>query len=260
MFVSHSELTSYLTCPRKHHHAYRDRRVPRASSDALSTGKRVDEALKGEAIELPPLEAALVDGHRMRWKQSKIRITENAVWFEVEIAKGVTAVGEFDALGIDENGREIIIERKTTSESLVNFFARFVKLDPQVSTYLLARPAASYVLVDALKKSTLRGKKDESDADLYERALLGIADNLDAHYARVPIVRLANEHASHVRDILGTVRLIQIADEDARFGRMPPRNTKACMGYGRPCEYLPVCTGATTTADDLRYMNKEKRR
>lgn len=257
--ISHSELASYLTCPRKHHHAYRDRRVPRVASEALDTGRRVDMALKGDVVELSPLERALVDGHRIRWKASRIRETEQGVWFETQISNDVTIIGEFDAIGVDEEGREIIIERKTTSESFQSFLTRFVKLDPQVSTYLHARPSAQYVLVDMLKKSTLRGKKDETESQLHERALEAIANKLDEHYQRVQIVRFPNEHASHVRDVLGTVRLIQIGDEDASYGRLPPRNPKACNAYGRPCEYLPVCTNARSISDDLFYMNKEKR-
>ena len=259
--VSHTELATYLTCPRKHHHAYRDRRIPLYKSDALETGIRVDRALRGAIVELPPLERALVDGHRARWKTSKIQIVKNGIWFEAPISPDVTVIGEIDAIAIDEQGREIIIERKTTSEDIGPgsfFWRRFLKLNPQVTMYLLAKPKCQYVLVDALKKSTLRGKKDESDQELYERAIDGIANNLDAHYQRVQIVRHASEHASHVRDVLGTVRLIQIADEDASYGRLPPRNPGACMNYGKPCEYLPVCSGETTIGDDSRYRTKEK--
>jgi hypothetical protein len=254
--VSHSELTTYLTCPRKHHHAYRDRRVSRVKSDALTTGSRVDTALKNEPVDLSPLEHALVDGYRARWRKHPLNETAQGVRFEVEAKPGLMIVGEFDALGIDENGDEFIIERKTTSDLGAMFWHRFLKLDPQVSTYLMARPAAKYVLVDALKKSTLRGKKDETDLELYERAAEAIANNIDSHYQRRVIVRFPHEHSAHMRDVLGTVRLIQIADEDARFGAMPPRNTKACMNYGSPCEYLPCCDGSTTIKDDLRYKEK----
>ena len=261
MRVSHSELTTYLTCPRKHHHAYRDRRVPRVKSDALTTGARVDKALKGDTITLPPLERALVDGYRARWKQSPLNETAQGVWFEVEAKPGVTIVGELDAIGVDDNGDEFIIERKTSGEDISAksmFWHRFLKLDPQVSTYLMARPTAKYVLVDAMKKSALRGKKDETDLELYERSAEAIANNIDAHYHRRVIVRFPHEHAAHMRDVFGTVRLIQIADEDMRYGVMPPRNTKACLAYGKTCEYMPVCDGSTTI-DDPRYETKGKR-
>lgn len=227
-------------------------------SDALETGARVDRALKGEVVELPPLERALVDGHRMRWENDPLPITQEAVRFKVELSDSVSIVGEWDAITADS-----IVERKTTSESLAPeslFWHRFVKLDPQVSTYLLARPEAKHVTVDALRKLAIRKRKDESDDDLYTRALETVANDLDYYYRRVQIVRSKAEHASHVRDILGTVRLIQIGDDDASYGRMPPRNPKACIGYGRPCEYLSVCTGETTIRDELRFKNKEKTR
>jgi hypothetical protein len=257
--TSHSELTTYLTCPRKHHHAYRDRRVPRVKSDALTTGARIDKALKNELVDLPPLERALVDGYRARWRKHPLNETAQGVRFEVEVKPGLTIVGEFDALGIDENGDEFIIERKTTSDLGTMFWHRFLKLDPQVSTYLMARPTAKYVLVDALKKSALRGKKDETDLELYERAAEGIINNIDSHYQRRVIVRFPHEHAAHMRDVFGTVRLIQIADEDARYGVMPTRNTKACLAYGKPCEYLGVCDGSTTIEDPM-YVTKERRK
>lgn len=257
MRTSHTEFTTYLTCPRKHHHAYRDRRVPRVKSDALTIGGRIDTALKGAPVALGPLEQALVDGYRARWKRHPLNETAQGVKFEVEAKPGVTIVGEFDALGIDENGDEFIIERKTASDIGAMFWLRFLKLDPQVSMYLMARPTAKYVLVDALKKSTLKGKKNESELDLYERAAKAIANNIDSHYQRRVIVRFPHEHAAHMRDVLGTVRLIQIADEDARYGAIPPRNTKACMNWDSACEYLPVCSGETTIADDLRYRSKQ---
>jgi hypothetical protein len=258
MIVSHSEIVSYLTCPRKHHHAYRDRRVARVVSDALETGSRIDRVLKGEIVELPPLERALMDGYRVRYKNDPITTTAEGVKFYYRASEDLTIVGEFDAVTSDA-----IVERKTTSESIEHtslFWHRFLKLDPQVSTYLLARPEAKYVIVDALRKLAIRKRKDETDDDLYARGLETIAEDLDYYYQRVQIVRSKSEHVVHMRDVLGVARLIQIGNEDASYGRLPPRNPKACLGWGRPCEYLNVCDGTTTIRDDLRFKTKESHR
>lgn len=251
--VSHSELSTFRECPRKWSLRYRLNRVTRTPSDALRTGKRVDLALRGDAVELPPQERALVEGHAMRWADSKLHVTQDGVWFTARISDDVEVIGELDAIGTVD-GHEVIVERKTTSQDIgpgSQYWRRVMHVDPQVSLYLIARPTAEFVLYDVLRKPALRGKAGETDEQLHRRTLATIAEDPEKYYQRAHIVRFEEERRSHVRDVLGTVHLMQAAERD------PPRNVDACFRWGE-CEYFSVCSGEVTIDDESRYMDRSR--
>lgn len=71
-------------------------------------------------------------------------------------------------------------------------------------------------------------------------------ENPEKYYARKQVPRLDSElleYASELWDVAKTIH-------EARKHDRHYRNSSACMSYGRPCEYLPLCSGHDTTESD----------
>lgn len=86
---------------------------------------------------------------------------------------------------------------------------------------------------------------DETPEEYEARCMEAIAAEPDRYFARAEVVRLESEILAARRDVWETSRLISSGHY--------PRNVDACMKWGRPCPYLPVCSGGATLEDDTRY-------
>lgn len=262
MLASHSQIATFRTCPRKWKHVYVDRRVPRVeASKALRIGNAVDAALKGGPLPEDPADRAMVLGHRARWRDSGLTITDVDVPFVYTLANetigsdgirrdGIEINGELDAIATDANGDRVGIEIKTTSKDIApggHYWRHVMLIDPQASAYLHALGLRRLVW-DALRKPALRqGKKETADA-FHIRVLTDISENLDYYYQRAVIVRLEADHEDFVRDVLGTVHLMQTGHT--------PRNPGSCFNWNRECEYFSVCSGQARLDDDNIFMDR----
>jgi hypothetical protein len=293
--VSHSELHTFHVCPRKWHYAYVLRREARATAEALLVGRRVEVPVKDLLVGVPPKlddlkveERALVQAYALRWKGSELEITDVNVPFEVDV-HGIVVVGEIDAVGW-QHKRRVLMDTKTTSEDISAgspYWRRITHADPQVTTYLLAARVlgweAAFMVWDVLRKTQLerhlatpaekrkytkptkaeptprlyanQREADETDAEFEVRVLEDIEKRPDWYFARNTIVRYEGEHEAHVRDLKGTVHLMQVVrDMDE-----PPRNVHSCFQYGSECPYFSVCTGEAKITDDTRFQERKHR-
>lgn len=277
MLVSHSSLSTFLTCPRKWRHVYVDRRTPKTTPKALLVGRSIDSALKNGTTPDDPVERAMMLGWRVRWRDDPLQITETDIRFEHEIGDGIVMQGEIDAIAGDT-----AIEWKTTSHDISpgsSYWQRVLLIDAQVSVYLAAlrERGITKLVYDVLRKPDLERQKatpedkrqytkptkknpeprlyanqrerDESPDEFSTRVLEAIAEDPERYYQRAPIVRLEADHADFVRDVKGTVRLMQAG--------VAPRNPGACFQFRR-CEYFDVCTGQVRIDDDNYFMDRTR--
>lgn len=271
LIASHSQLATFRRCPREHHHRYVDRIEAVGTAEPLVAGKRIHGALgafhRGETSEPwealdKPLERALMRGYVARWAGSSLAVAQTDVTFTISIG-GIRMVGELDAIGNYEGAR-MIVEHKTSSEDITPgsaYWRRVTTSDAQVSTYLYASAqlglGAERILYDVLRKSALRGKKGETDAELEERAADDMAARPEHYFQRAEITRLADEHAAFERDIAGTVRLLQATVDDAQPA---PRNPDSCHKFGRECDFYSVCFSGGSINDDSRFRARLARK
>jgi hypothetical protein len=267
--VSNSEISTYLRCAREHYFSYGLKREARLSkAEALTKGLAVHKALgqhhRGERVEyglLAPELRALVRGYVAYWGNPDrvFACSGTDVRFQIEIERGrILVVGEFDGTGtlLEENDLPAIHEIKTSSEDISigsPYWQKVALTDRQLSIYLIASKQLGWgqtkVLYDVLRKPTLRrNKAKESEEEFEERVLEDIIADPGKYYQRNTIVRLEEEHEAHVKDIEGTVRLMQVSRE---MGPDAPRNVDSCFKWGRPCQFYAVCgTGVDIMNED----------
>lgn len=80
-----------------------------------------------------------------------------------------------------------------------------------------------------------------------------IIDKAEELYRRADIVRLADEERDAAWDTWQTAANIREGRNAGRF----PRNSDACVRYGSPCTFFPVCVGEASLDDALRYRRAE---
>jgi hypothetical protein len=268
MSKSHTELQCYRRCPREHYYRYALYREPIISPEALAIGKRFDKAAKaamqGKPVDyalLKPAERALVKAYAERWRGT-ITIEQVDVPFRVRMG-AVDVVGELDAIGfLHEKKRRVILELKTTSKDISigsDYWRTISQVDPQATIYLKAADTLGlsepFLLWDAARKPALKHGKKETEAEFENRVMEDIAENLDYYFQRAEIVRSEEEHESSIRDMNGTVHLMDVT---RMLGRAP-RNVDACFTFHRPCDFLPVCSGSHGIDDPTLYRSKERR-
>jgi hypothetical protein len=235
----------------------------------LSIGKRIDTAVKAVALGkqpdyklLKPAERALVKGYAIRWQDYPLKIEKIDVAFKVRMGSA-EVVGEMDSVGVRRGvQRTEIMETKTTSKDIgpgSDYWRQITNVDPQSTIYLFAAKelgiADPWLTWDVMRKPELRQKKDEADDDFESRVLEDISERFHYYYQRAQIVRSDEEHQAAVRDINGTLHLMQVT----RMLPEAPRNVDACFTFHRPCDFLPVCSGSHSIEDPTLYKDKEKR-
>lgn len=193
--------------------------------------------------------------------------------------------GRFD-LRVGFDRKKWMVEHKTSSEEIADPAAAYWKrlaIDQQVSMYALAHwqneEKLDGTIYDVIRKPTIRPKQitksdqkvmteqkiycgfsiDNADIsfaaaneNVETPALYGLRllrDCLDSptkYYQRRPIPRLDNE----ILEWSG--ELWQVA-QDIRATELSGghyRNSGACMNYGRPCDFLGICSGYDTPDSD----------
>jgi hypothetical protein len=255
--LTNSEVTCFQRCEREWQHRYLDRRTGQSDQESLSRGKRIHRELaawwsgaKTEG-EIPPIETAMMIGYAARYVRPNLRDIRVNVPFRAQIG-GVDVVGECDAVGVDEDGRTVVVEHKTTSQNISpgsQYWRERIHCDTQVSTYLAAFPGAT-VLYDVLHTPGLKplpanSKRPmtESNEEYIDRILADMQSEPEKYFQRAYIVRLEAEHEAFADD----VATIHGRMNDSR--RPPPRNPRSCFTYGRACDFFDVCYGGKAITD-----------
>lgn len=202
-----------------------------------------------------------------------------------------TQGGRFDLM-VDFDARTWMVEHKSTSEDIGDpgsSYWRRLAIDSQVSMYALANWQSGRKLdgtiYDVIRKPTIRPKQvtkadqkklieakiycdfavddhDIAEADgnqfsetpklFFLRLLRDTLDNPTKYFQRRPVPRVDNEileWAGELWQVAQDIRQTELTGTHYR-------NSGACMNWGRPCEYLPICSGHDTPDSD-RWRKRE---
>lgn len=226
---------------------------------------------------------ALMLGYHMVWKDAPLQVAGVEVSFEVPLVHPVYRrehpfygfLGRIDALAYVA-GELCVIEHKTTT-SLIDTGSRYwskLLMDAQVSDYLAAATEATAVIYDVIHKPKLEPLEAESPTlkkarKRWESSRTGpetpeeyglriteeIAEAPAKFYQRRKVVRLQSEARAAMIDLWDTANEMTFAHITDTWSR----NTQACDNqYGRPCVFLPVCSGTARLDDETRYKKTER--
>lgn len=175
-------------------------------------------------------------------------------------------------------------EAKTSSDDISpgSPYWRRLMIDTQVSVYFPGAEALGHGSVrelqyDVLGKPQLRPKlatpldkrkykaktgelyanqraEDETPEEFGYRVSQAIAKDPPKYYQRARVTRLSTEVEEARADLWQT----GLAIRNAELTGMWPRNSDACMQWGRPCEYFDVCTGVASIDDPLLFIRRKK--
>lgn len=185
-----------------------------------------------------------------------------------------------------------VVEHKTTSEKIDDPDAPLFKrlpFDSQVSKYALScwqsGKKVSAVVYDLCRKPGIRPRKltkadyetlihsgeycgfvitgdskmaaaesGDENPELFEyRVARETIDNPDSYFVRKPLRPLDNEIVDYARELWDIARDMHWSHKEEMF----TRNPGACLMYGRPCEYLGICSGHDTPDSD-KWVRKEQ--
>ncbi len=289
--ISHSALVLVRNCLRQYRNSYIELRRGRSVAPSLMFGGLWDRGLTawhwgkspvdrlaralGVIMQAPPgvqreTAKALILGYTARWGAEQIATIATQVEFTVPIVHPETGEEHpaYDYTGVLDghvrlaDGREMILESKTSSEDIEpgsTYWQRVTTLDPQCSMYLLGARQQNRdvdaVLYDVTKKPALRQGKKETAEEFGERVQNDILARPEVYFQRQEVVQLESEARAYQQDLWDYAEILADAERANRW----PRNPDRCRQYGRPCDYLPVCTGVASLDDDVLFTKREKK-
>jgi len=186
--LSHSRLSCWRACPRRHYLAYELALRPRevsfplrvgaafhAAHEAIDTGADVGAVIERE-VDDPydrALVAAMLDGHLRRWAGQDNEVVATEMAFDLPLTNPTTGAatpvwrlaGKVDRIERLPDGRLALRERKTTSKDFAPGSDYWVQLymDQQISLYVIAARALGYdvqtILYDVTRRPALRPLK-----------------------------------------------------------------------------------------------------
>lgn len=183
-------------------------------------------------------------------------------------------------------GKKFLLEHKTTGDSIDDpsgtYWAR-LDIDAQVSAYVLSQWQGGRkldgTLYDVIRKPGIRpkaipktaavelsegrycglpiesrqGPGDVENAELYQARLTAdVLTNSSWYYQRKCVYRLDHQLAEYAGELWETADEIRRAKLEGRHYR----NSGACMSYGKPCEFLGICSGHDRPDSD-RWKKRE---
>jgi len=224
----------------------------------------------------------MLRGYDLRWRDSlDLKSVESVEKkFSVPIINPDTGYpmretrleGMVDVKCVDE-----VVEHKTSAMDISpgSPYWRRLAMDTQVSNYLIAENV-SKCMYDVLGKPKVKPfkatpmenrKYKTTDGTLYKsqhecdeepeayrvRLRNHIAENPERYYQRGIVVRLEGELLEARADLYQQAQMIKASKRTERY----PRNSDACMLYGKECEFFDACTGISDPGTDSRFIKKE---
>jgi hypothetical protein len=308
--LTNSRRSCFLSCPRKHYFMYELRRRPLVESKALTFGKMFHSALElwltgatgnvaaimdvvtrdaGKDSDLYTIRRlhALMDGYDAMYSNRRECYTTVCVEREYRAplinpktekeSRTWLLAGKIDAVVEDSAGNKIIVEHKTTSDSVAPESDYWTKLpiDGQVSGYMVGAATlgfdAVHCLYDVIHKPGIKpllatppdklkynkdGRlsatcrlDDESPDDYYHRLREDIFSRPEYYFARREIVRMDDEIAEYMGDMWAVGQMIRECQRAARW----PKNVSACTNMGT-CPYFYVCTRCASIEDNTMFV------
>lgn len=281
---------------------------PKESALALSFGTCAHDWLqnfwlgKPKPMDYPQLDPfeqarlrAMLRGYEIRWSDYvfECEVIGTEIEGKVPLVNPETGAKstywwvafKLDAL-IRVNGELIVEEHKTSRDTSDGYFER-LRMDSQISTYLMATKAIGYgepagVEYDVLKKPNLepllatpvdkrkytqptkkdpvsrlyanQRDRDETPAEFEARCFDAIAEAPQEYYQHYKAVRLESEVTKAARSLWAVAKQIRESINDDCW----PQNARACRNeYGRFCEYWPICSGRSNPEDTMIYERRE---
>lgn len=169
--LSHTQMTTFMRCPREHHFRYGLRRAPKDDAEALRlgrlwsvfleyhyTGRDWLSAITKLAIDEFELAkvTALALGYETRWADESLETVAVELVFQTPIVNPETnrasqtfqLGGRLDRVARDRTtGEAILVESKTTSDEIgygADYWRTISTTDPQVSTYFPGARSRGY--------------------------------------------------------------------------------------------------------------------
>lgn len=234
MKASISRIKAFKACRRMYEFRYIEGLEPVKKAEALETGLSYHSYLEGlyKTGELPDeytKECAMAHAYK-KFVFPNVQIAPDGAEKWLESVRGShTLIGRVD--GITPDG--VIVEHKTTSGNLLEYEYN-LQLDEQLLAYM-ALTGAREILYTVCQKPTIRQKKDETDAEFFER----VFDWYDE--TKIGVIPL-NRTDADVERFLNDFESICSEMEDAeKHKERLYRNTAHCNCWGRKCEYFPIC-------------------
>ena len=247
-----------------------------------------------EALELAVVGAAdeyeaakvrvLLTGYDARWAGERFNVTAVERQFRAPLVNPETgAPSRTYELGgkVDVLLARGIVEHKTTSEEIGvgSMYWRRLALNSQVSTYYAGAKALGHevdsCLYDVIRKPAIRPLKatplesrkftkdgrlyaaqrdhDETVQEYAARLTEEVAASPDKYFQRGEVVRLEAEEREAAFDVWQLARSMR----EAELAGRAPRNTDACMRYGRICPFFDCCSGVASLDDKGRFTRVE---
>lgn len=110
---------------------------------------------------------------------------------------------------------------------------------------------------DQDRQSLAVGEERES-LDMYEARLAHdcTVERPERYFQRRAVPRLDSEIAEYAGELWEHGQDVLYTRNKTAEGKLPPRNSGACMLYGSPCNFLGICSGHDTPESD-RWRRKE---
>lgn len=210
----------------------------------------------------------LMTGYHTRWKDAGWETIETEQEFMLpvvnpnsgRISRTFNYAGKFDGT-VTDGAKRLLLEHKTTSDSIEDPTAPYwmrLDIDAQIDLYSLANlqmgEPVDGVLYDVIRKPGIRPKKSSGETIPQYQVRLG-EDTIarpDFYFGRKVIYRLDEQLLEAAEETWNVATEIR----EARAKDRHYRNSNACLAWGRPCEYLPICSGRASPEDD-RYTNRK---
>ena len=198
-----------------------------------------------------------------------------------------TLAGKIDVRARDRaTGARVLIDHKTTSQEIADpnaTYWRQLAIEGQVTHYMLLEwesgSKVEYALWDVVRKPSISPKliaKKERETILVERRYCGdtltdgevdefaagdretpamyaarlaldcTAERPQWYFQRRQVPRLDSELHEYAVELWGHAQEIILARRLERH----PRNSGACMNYGKPCKFLGICSGHDTAESE----------
>lgn len=242
---------------------------------ALAVNGAVDEY---EAAKV----RVLLTGYDARWSGERFEVAAVERQFRAPLVNPETGAPSrtYDLGGkLDVLLARGIVEHKTTSEEvgIGSMYWRRLALNSQVSTYYAGAKSLGHevdaCVYDVIRKPSIRPLKatpaesrkytkdgrlyaaqrehDETPAEYAARLTDEVAANPDKYYQRGEVVRLESEEREAAFDVWQLARAMR----EAELAGRAPRNTDACMRYGKVCPFFDVCSGVASLEDKSRFTH-----
>lgn len=225
--------------------------------DPLLANADTQEWIEGVQIERGKVVELLI-GWDKRWRDDPIEVVASELPFEFSIKKpgnnhpllSMRYAGKIDGICLVD-ARLLLLETKTTSDKIElgsPFWQRF-RIDAQVSWYMIAARKLGYdvqgVLVDAVRKPSIRRRQKDTVDDYLNRLREDIAERPEFYYARVEVPRTLNDLEKAGLELWQTAKAVHATYKSGDHYR----TTSACT-HPYNCEFLDVCENDTDLSVD----------